>query len=87
MKSTPGHILSIRKPAQKFKEQLNCRIKIVLRLVRICCDQVVLKQRLSELKEMLISRHNNKNVVNSAIKKAITLNRTETLNKVENKSK
>jgi hypothetical protein len=34
---------------------------------------------------MLLTRHYNKNVINAAIKKASTLNRSEILKKVERK--
>jgi hypothetical protein len=35
---------------------------------------------------MLITRHYSKNVVNSAVEKALTLNRREKLKKVESKT-
>jgi hypothetical protein len=39
----------------------------------------MLRQRLSELYEMLTSRHYNENLMNLAIEKALTLSRTGTL--------
>jgi hypothetical protein len=71
--SHPGHI---------FK---NIPFSLALRLVRIVSDKDKLKQRLIELKDMLLSRNYNKNIVNAAINRALQLDRTETLKKVAKK--
>ena len=54
---------------------------LALRLVRIVSNPEKLKQRLGKLKTMLISRKYNKNVVQEAINKVLTLDRKETLKK------
>ena len=66
-------------------EKMVCPYLLALRLVRICSTKEVLKTRLSELTDMLISRSYNKNVVQAAIEKAEKLDRIETLKKVEKK--
>jgi hypothetical protein len=71
--SHPGHI---------FK---NIPFSLALRLVRIVSERDTLKQRLTELKSMLISRKYNKDIVNAAINRALQLERIETLKKVEKK--
>jgi uncharacterized protein YdeI (YjbR/CyaY-like superfamily) len=55
---------------------------LALRLVRICSDKSDLEKRLSELREMLLSRKYNANIVNEAIKKASNLDRKEIVKKV-----
>jgi hypothetical protein len=52
-----------------------------LRLVRICSTKDLLNKRLEELKVMLLSRKYNKNIVNEALKKAKTINKSEILKK------
>ena len=60
----------------------NIPFSLALRLVRICSNEDRLKQRMTELKEMLLSRQYNRNVVNAAILKALTIPRAEALKKV-----
>ena len=58
------------------------------RLLRICSNRETLKQRLNELKELLLSREYRKNVVEDAIKKVLEMSREEALKektKIENK--
>ena len=52
---------------------------LALRLVRICSTKELLNKRLEELKIMLLSRNYNKNVINAALSKAKTLDRSEIL--------
>ena len=61
----------------------NVPYSLALRLIRICSNKETLGRRLSELREILLTRNYNKNVVNAAIEKASKLNRTEVLKKVE----
>ena len=67
----PNHIFS------------NIPYSLALRLVRICSDSDLVKQRLSELSGMLLSRNYNKNVVKAAIKKASEVDRADALTKVQ----
>ena len=66
-------------PAHTFK---NIPFSLALRLVRICSEKSDLKNRFKELKEMLLSRGYNTNIVNAAIKKASTIERKEALKRV-----
>ena len=67
-------------PAHTFK---NIPYSLALRLVRICSEKSVLDGRFKELKEMLLSRDYNKNVVKAAIDKASKVERKEALKRVE----
>ena len=58
---------------------------LALRLVRICSTKQILKQRLEELKTMLLSRKYNKIVVNVALDKAWSMDRKTTLLRRERK--
>jgi hypothetical protein len=69
-------------PSHIFK---NIPFSLALRLVRICSEKEDLKKRLDELKIMLLSRKYNKGIINTAIKKALELDRTEALKKVSKK--
>ena len=60
----------------------NIPYSLALRLVRICSTEELLKNRLSELSDMLLSRNYNKNVVKAALKKAIEVKRSDALEKV-----
>ena len=48
----------------------NIPYSLALRLVRICSKEDSLKQRMTELETMLVSREYNRNVVRAAIAKA-----------------
>ena len=63
----------------------NVPYSLALRLVRICSEENTLKKRLNELKEMLLLRKYNRNVVNGAIEKILLLDRNQTLEKVPKK--
>ena len=65
----------------------SCICTIALRLVRICSEQDTLLTRMQELKEMLLSRMYNKNIVNAALKRALETSREEALKRVEKKKK
>jgi hypothetical protein len=54
---------------------------LALRLLRICSDKDDLSKRLTELKEMLISRRYNKNIIQDSIEKVTKLDRLEILKK------
>jgi len=56
---------------------------LALGFVRICSDPQVLEHRLNELKDMLMSRQYNTNIINSAIQRALTITRHDALKKVE----
>ena len=55
---------------------------IALRIVRICSEETDRDKRLSELKEMLLSREYHSNVVNTAINKAMKIPRSDALKRV-----
>ena len=65
----------------------SCICTIALRLVRICSEQDTLLTRMQELKEMLLSRMYNKNIVIAALKRALETSREEALKRVEKKKK
>jgi hypothetical protein len=65
-------------PAHTFR---GVPYSLALRLIRICSDKDDLEKRLTELKDMLLSRRYNKNIVNNAIEKAKNLDRKEILKK------
>ena len=65
----------------------NIPYSLALRLVRICSEQDTLLTRMQELKEMLLSRMYNKNIVNAALKRALETSREEALKRVEKKKK
>jgi hypothetical protein len=50
-----------------------------MRLVRICSNQSDLKKRLDELKDMLLSRRYNKNIIKETARKALDWNRVDIL--------
>jgi peptide-methionine (R)-S-oxide reductase len=52
---------------------------LALRLVRICSTKELLNKRLDEFKIMLLSINYNKNIINTAISKAKTIDRSEIL--------
>ena len=55
---------------------------LALRIVRICSEPEDREVKFEELKQMLISRHYNRNIVNAAIAKAKTVPREIALEKV-----
>ena len=55
---------------------------IALRIVRICSEETDRDKRLSELKEMLLSREYHRNVVNTVINKAMKIPRSDALKRV-----
>ena len=61
----------------------NIPYSLALRIIRICSEVTDRDKRLAELKEMLLSRDYNKNVINAAIKKALDVPRSEALKRVE----
>ena len=63
----------------------NIPYSLALRLVRICSDPITLRKRLTELKDMLVTRKYNKNIINAAITKALSKDRLEVLEKVVKK--
>ena len=66
-------------PAHTFK---SIPYSLALRLVRIVSDKTKLETRLSELKDMLLSRQYNKNIVVAAIEKAKLIPREKALERV-----
>ena len=60
----------------------NIPYSLALRLVRICSKEDSLKQRMTELETMLVSREYNRNVVRAAIAKAMSIPREEALKRV-----
>ena len=56
---------------------------LALRIRRICSSESDLTKRMEELKQMLIHRKYNKNIVEAAIAKAKSLERSEALKRVE----
>ena len=67
-------------PAHTFN---NIPYSLALRLVRICSEKKDLVKRFKELKEMLLSRGYNRNIVEAAIKRASLVDRKEALKRVE----
>ena len=65
----------------------NIPFSLALRIIRICSNPKERDIRLSELKEMLISRDYKKNLINSAIEKALKIPRSEAIKKVIRDSK
>ena len=55
------------------------------RIVRICSEKPTLTKRLDELKDFLLSRNYDKKLIDSSIAKALNLERSEALKKVERK--
>ena len=66
----PGHIFT------------NIPYSLALRLVRICSERETLLTRCEELKQMLLSRNYNRNIIDSAIDRALKQDRLEVLKKV-----
>ena len=60
----------------------NIPFSLSLRIIRICSNPTERDCRLSELKEMLIARDYKKNIINSAIDKALKIPRKEAIKKV-----
>jgi peptide-methionine (R)-S-oxide reductase len=67
-------------PAHTFK---SVPYSLALRLVRICGDKSDLKKRFTELEEMQLSRHYNKNIIKESIEKASNLDQMEIIKKVD----
>ena len=67
-------------PAHTFK---NIPYSLALRLVRICSERRDLMVRFDELRDMLLSRGYNKNIIKAAINKASKIVRKEALKRVE----
>ena len=65
----------------------NIPYSLALRLVRICSNKDTLLTRMDELKDMLLSRSYNKNVIASAIKRALEVKREDALKRVEKTKK
>ena len=57
----------------------NIPFSLALRIIRICSEESDRDRRLTELKEMLMLRDYNKNIVNAAIQKALNVPRGEAL--------
>ena len=60
----------------------NIPFSLALRIVRICSEETDRDRRLTELKEMLLARDYHRNVVNSAINKALRIPRSDALKRV-----
>lgn len=56
---------------------------MALRIVRICSDTKSRDIRLEELKQLLLSRHYKRGIIQAAIEKAKLIPRTEAINRVE----
>ena len=65
----------------------NIPYSLALRLVRICSNHDTLLKRMDELKDMLLSRSYNKNIISSAIKRALETKREDALKRVEKTKK
>ena len=64
----------------------NIPFSLALRIIRICSNPTQRDCRLLELKEMLIARDYKKNIINSAIDKALKIPRKEAIKKVFRKT-
>ena len=60
---------------------------LALRIVRICSEPEDKETKMEELRQMLVSRNYNRNIVNAAITKAKTVTRGMALQKVVKKKK
>ena len=63
----------------------NIPYSLAYRLVRICTERHTLLKRLSELKDLLISRNYNSKLIDSAIERALSVSREESLKRVVKK--
>jgi hypothetical protein len=65
----------------------NVHYSLALRILGVCSKTETLDKRLEELRQMLLARKYNKKVINNAIEKVKTLDRTTTLLKVTKTAK
>ena len=61
----------------------NIPFSLSLRIIRICSEPETRDRRLSELRDMLLTRDYPRNIINNAIQKAVAVPRVEALKRVE----